>query len=185
MSPSNLEPKKLCLVTFKSQQINQRWNLLRCKSCNFRVHFSSSTLVHWSPFWRQKERSEHFWAQKQFCRAQKIEFIWGPKNTIFSKPKALQELPQISHHFGQKMGITVFWLTTLSKVVYCILVLWSPIMSSTVHDYSLWLFCHFLRSHPRVALKGHPGSAWKIFYTWAIVWKIKISPLICFTSRLR
>ena len=54
-----------------------------------------------------------FCAQKEFCRAQKIEFIWGLKNAYFSKPKALQELPQIYHQFVQKCKFLHFYLLPL------------------------------------------------------------------------
>ena len=114
-------------------------------------------MVHKSPFLRQKERSEHFGLKINFVGQKKLNKHGVLKIHFFQNPRRYKSCPKtcethtknihpqiLTHHMGNK---------------WCILylVLRSPIMFITVHDYHLGLFCHFFKKPPCGWPFGPPG----------------------------
>ena len=104
------------------------------------------------------------------CRAQKTEFIEGLTYMFHSKTKALQELPQLSHHFTQKMYNPLFGqpmgnvhASLWPYLVPYILLIPSDMYCITLHDYFTSPNCCFLNSHPGCWPNSRHPWSWLAF----------------------
>ena len=88
-----------------------------------------------------------------------IYFVEGLTYMFYSKIKALQELPQISHHFVQKMWKSIFW-TAYGKCTCKSKIILSSIYPLETFRYDT-LSLSMTISHLQIAvfLNSHPGSA--------------------------